>query len=93
MLFVAHCIDNPDSVAIRMANRQAHLDHLRAQGEHVKLAGPLLADDGGMVGSLLILDFADRAGVEMFLHDDPYGKAGLFASVVVHAFRQVLPEG
>lgn len=76
-----------------MANRQAHLDHLRAYGEHVTLAGPLLAEDGGMAGSLLVLDFDGRAALEAFLRNDPYGKAGLFASVVVHPFRKVLPEG
>jgi len=94
MLFVVHCIDKPGHADVRTANRQAHLDHLRAQGDGVVLAGPLLAEDGGgMAGSLLVLDFADRAATETFLRDDPYARAGLFESVALHPFRQVLPEG
>ena len=40
-----------------------------------------------MMGSLLIMEFTDKAAAESFVAGDPYGKAGVFASVEVVAFR------
>ncbi|VBB68939.1 YCII-related domain protein [invertebrate metagenome] len=61
--------------------------------DRLVLLGPLLAADGtGMVGSLIVIDLPDLAAIEIFLAQDPYSQAGLFESVMVHPFRQVLPE-
>jgi hypothetical protein len=40
-----------------------------------------------MVGSLLIMDFADRAAAEAFAADDPYRKAGVFEGVDILPWR------
>jgi uncharacterized protein YciI len=45
-----------------------------------------------MIGSLLILDLADRQTAEDFAANDPYSKAGLFESVAIHPWRKVLPK-
>jgi uncharacterized protein len=39
------------------------------------------------------VDYPNRAEVDRFLAEDPYGKAGLFQSVTVRPFRKVFPEG
>lgn len=92
MYYAITCLDKPASEAIRMANRQAHLDYLKGFKDKVLIAGPLLADDGArMVGSLLVLDFPDRRAADDFAGGDPYNKAGLFASTVVRPWRKVLP--
>ena len=44
-----------------------------------------------MIGSLLIIDFPDRAAADSFAAGDPYGRAGLFASVRVSPWRKVIP--
>lgn len=46
-----------------------------------------------MVGSLLILDFADKAEAENFAANDPYAKAGLFERVDIRPWRKVYPKG
>lgn len=93
MLFAIHCIDKPDSQAVRAANRAAHLEHVADHQDRILTAGPLLSDDGAqMMGSLLVLDFADRAEVEKFIKDDPYNKAGLFIRVDVKVYRAVFPK-
>jgi uncharacterized protein YciI len=38
------------------------------------------------------MDFPDRRAAVAFAADDPYARAGLFASVAVTAWRQVLPR-
>ena len=93
MLYVLTCLDKPDAAALRAETRPAHLDYIRARVERVLLAGPLLAEDGKTpIGSLLVVDFANRAELDRFSAEDPYVKAGLFQSVTVRPFRKVFPE-
>ena len=91
-MFVVHCQDKPGAQQIRLDNRAAHLEFLKANIERVVMAGPVQTDDRtGMVGSVLVLDFADRAELDAFLAGDPYAKAGLFAAVTVLPYKKVLP--
>ena len=93
MLYAIYCLDRPGQAGLRAATRQAHLDFLAPYVERIRFAGPLLAEDGeSMVGSLLVIDFPDRAAVDAFLAADPYAKAGLFQSAVARPWRQVLPK-
>jgi hypothetical protein len=91
MHYAAICLDKPNSLQIRLANRAAHLDYLRAQAATMKVCGPLLADDGEtMIGSLLIIEAPDRKAAEAILAKDPYRKAGLFASSELRPWRWVV---
>src|SRR3546814_2105523 len=88
MNFALYCIDKAGHGAVRAENRPAHLDYLNRNLEQLMLAGPLLGDDGTTVlGSLLVIEAADRAAAEAFAAGDPYAKAGLFESVTIKAFR------
>lgn len=87
MLFALMCLDKPNALEVRMGAREAHLAYVRERLDQVKLAGPLLDDEGGMAGSLLILDVADRAAAEAFNAQDPYTLAGLWGSVEIRAFK------
>jgi len=93
MHYVLYCLDKSGHSQIRADNRNAHLDYLKTFGNAVFAAGPLLDDAGtGMIGSLLVMDLPDRAAVDRFVAGDPYGKAGLFASVRVSPWRKVIPQ-
>ncbi len=93
MLYMILCQDKAGASEIRAANRSAHLAYLDTLGDKVFCAGPMLTDDGaGMVGSLLIIDFEDKAAAERFAEADPYAKAGLFQSVTIRPWRRVLPK-
>jgi uncharacterized protein YciI len=91
-LFVVSYIDKPNSLALRMATRPAHLAyaHDEANPAKVKIGGPYLDDKGEMCGSLIILDAPDRATAVKFTENDPYVRAGLFSSVDVRAYRLTL---
>ena len=93
MHFVIHCTDKPDSAAVRAANRPDHLVHLERHAGSIVAGGPLLGEDGASpVGSLLVMEFADRAAAERFAAEDPYAKAGLFAVVTITPWRQTYPK-
>jgi uncharacterized protein YciI len=91
MAFMIYCLDKPDHLETRMANRPAHVDHLIAHEAHLVTAGPLL-DGERMIGSLLVVDFATRPEVDAFLAADPYSKAGLFQSVTVRPYKNAFPR-
>lgn len=92
MFFAFHCLDKPNAGELRRVTREAHLAHLATVTDRVLVAGPLLDDAGTPVGSLLVVDFADRAAAEAFARADPYATAGLFETVTVLAWRKVLPQ-
>jgi uncharacterized protein YciI len=96
MLYMAVCYDKLEGHALRLANRAAHLDFLRANDAFIKVCGPILADDNeAMIGSLLIVEAPDRATADALLARDPYSLAGLFRSVDVRPWRWVIgsPNG
>ena len=89
MLFVIYAKDKPGDA--RMTHRAAHLDYLKTQGAMVKTAGPLLGPDGQtMIGSMLVVEAADRAAAERFAAGDPFARNGVFASVEIHPWRASL---
>ena len=92
MYFFIFCDDKPGHADVRKANREAHLAYLEGFRDQVVAVGPTLTDDeGGMNGSVLLMDFPDRAAVDAFLAGDPYGRAGLFDSVTVRPWKKVIP--
>ncbi len=88
MYFAIVCNDKPDSMDLRLANRAAHVDYLKARGAGVMAAGPFTTEDGAaMTGSLIVLEAADLAEAQAFAAGDPYNKAGLFASVDIRPWK------
>jgi uncharacterized protein YciI len=99
MLYAIICEDVPDSLPLRIATRPAHLERLQAMTAHnrIILAGPHPALDSsdpgtaGFTGSLIVASFDSLAEAQQWANDDPYVTAGVFRSVVVKPFKQVLP--
>lgn len=91
MYFAIQCIDKPDHSHVRAETRPVHLDYLRSKVAQVFCAGPLQDDAGSAIGSLIIMDFADRAEAEAFAAGDPYAKAGLFSTVTITRWAKALP--
>ena len=93
MLFIATCLDKPESLDKRLANRPAHLAYLEGLGDKVRAAGALLADDlKTPTGSMLIFSGESEAEIRAILDADPYAQAGLFASVTVKPWRQAVGQ-
>ncbi|MBY0431789.1 MAG: YciI family protein [Rhodospirillales bacterium] len=91
-MYVVYCVDKPNHLPVRLANRDAHLAHARANLDRILIAGPMLTEDGtGMVGSMFVFTMDSREEVERHMAEDPYVKAGLFESVLIRPFKKVLP--
>ena len=70
--------------------RPDHLKYLESLGAGLKAAGPFTDDDGQPIGSLVIIEAADRAAAKAMADADPYAKAGLFASVEISAWKWLI---
>tara|TARA_Y100001934_G_scaffold201023_1_gene237030 strand:- start:1694 stop:1993 length:300 start_codon:yes stop_codon:yes gene_type:complete len=99
MLYAILGTDVPDSLEARLAARPPHLERLsvlQAEGR-VALAGPLPAIDNedpgaaGFTGSLIVAEFESLAAAEAWINADPYVTQGVFETVVVKPFKQVMP--
>ncbi|WP_025051837.1 YciI family protein [Sulfitobacter noctilucae] len=90
MLVCLMAHDKPGSLDVRKANRDAHLAYLKDTG-CVTLGGPFRDSQGDMCGSMLVLDLPDMAAAEAWAAEDPYAKAGLFETVTLREWIQVLP--
>ncbi|HTX50404.1 MAG TPA: YciI family protein [Caulobacteraceae bacterium] len=86
-LFVLTCLDKPDALPLRLANRGAHFAYIGGLAGVLRLGGPFLDDKGDMAGSLMIIEVEDLAAAKAFSAGDPYVKAGLFQSVDIRPWR------
>lgn len=91
--------DIPDSLALRLQARPAHLARLEALKDDGRLlvAGPHPAIDSpdpgeaGFSGSLVIAEFSSLEDARAWADADPYIEAGVYASVTVKPYKVVLP--
>lgn len=83
------CIDKPNSLNVRMANRAAHVEHLKSSAI-IELAGPFVDANGDMCGSMLVLSVQSLAEAKEWLAEDAYTKAGLFSSVDIREWKKVI---
>jgi hypothetical protein len=89
MLFALICKDKPGHLQVRLGNRPDHVAFLRKLNEEgtLKFAGPFLGEDEKPMGSLVVVDAKDKNHAAEIGAEDPYAKAGLFESVVIHAWN------
>ena len=92
MLFAFMLFDAPGTAALRLEVRPEHKTYLGAVAERMAFAGPLLDDAGAMTGSLLVIDFADRAAALAWLAAEPFTRAGVYGRSEVMAFRNLWPQ-
>jgi uncharacterized protein YciI len=80
----------PDVTDARRALLDQHRRYFVDGGylEHFIARGPLLSDDGTeWLGSAMLIELPDRTVVDAMMSDEPYVRAGLYASVDIHDWQ------
>ena len=80
---------DPDALNRRLAARPAHLENvgkLKARGQFTE-GGALLDDNGKMIGSMMIVSFADKADLDHWMESDPYVAGKVWERVEVMPYR------
>ncbi|GAA0852886.1 YciI family protein [Aliiglaciecola litoralis] len=99
MLYLIYSQDVENSLPLRKVARPAHLERverLKQQGRLV-IAGPCPAIDSddpgeaGFTGSLIIAEFDSLHDAQKWADEDPYVLGGVYQSVTVKPYKQVLP--
>ena len=87
-MFVCECLDGPDAPTFR---KQSAAEHHTYQGSIIDryvVHGPLRSDDGRtLLGSLFIIEVADRAMAEDLIENEPMTKAGVFSEINIYRWR------
>ena len=93
MQFMIMAYDGENILDKRMEVRSQHLEGMAKLGKHVVCAGGLLDDEGKLKGSALVVEFDDRAGVDEYLENEPYVKAGVWKMIEVEPMNVVIMNG
>ena len=91
--------DVENSLEKRASASPEHLARVNSLVEEGRLliAGPhpavdaLEPGDAGFTGSLIVAEFDSLEDAQSWADNDPYVKAGVYASVTVKPFKKVLP--
>lgn len=91
MLYALVCTDKPDSLQLRLDTRPPHVAFLNELNDKgvLKIAGPFLGSDGNPNGSLVIIEADSMEAAAAIAAEDPYAKAGLFATVDIRPYNWV----
>ena len=93
MQFIIKAYDGINTLERRMAVRPRHLENMSKVNGKVICAGGLLDNEGKMKGSVLIMEFADRAGLDAYLASEPYIAEHVWEKVTVEAMNVVIVNG
>lgn len=89
MLWAVIATDKPNSAALRAQHIEGHRQYLAKHTQKIFFSGPLQTDDAGAaLGSLWILQVADKAAAEDFVKNEVFYQAGVFESVIYRRMRQ-----
>jgi len=93
MQFLIKAYDGEGMLEKRMEVRPRHLEGMKALGKQIICAGGLLDDDGKMKGSVLIVDFPDRAAVNAYLDHETYVVEGVWQKIEVEPLNVAFVNG
>lgn len=93
MQFIIRAYDGPDMLEKRMSVRPRHLKNMKRVIDHVICAGGLLDGEGKMKGSVLVMDFTDRASLDEYLDSEPYIMEKVWEKVEIESMNVVIVNG
>jgi len=88
-LIIARDGADPEAERRRLAARPAHLENaarLQSKG-HLLVGGALIDDDGRMIGSACVAQFATREELDHWLRTDPYVTGKVWHEIEVLPYR------
>lgn len=88
-LVIARDGTDDEAPARRRAVRPTHLAAIQplVDAGNVLVGGAILSEDGEMIGSMLLVEFPDRADVDGWLERDPYVTGDVWRQIEVTPFR------
>lgn len=93
MIYTFILLDKANAQDLRRGLKAQHRAYITKVAERIAFAGRLVGDDGRTkVGSLIAVDFPSREAATQWLQDEPFTRAGLYASIQIQAFLNLWPQ-
>ena len=93
MVYVFHLLDRPGAEPLRLRIRPEHKAYLAQVADRMAFAGPLTSEDGQtMIGSVFAIEFDNLDAAKRWQADEPFTKAGVYASSSVLPFVNLWPQ-
>lgn len=88
-LVIARDGTDEDALERRLQVRPSHLESIAplVGSGNVLVGGAMLSGSGDMIGSMLLMDFPDRAALDAWLEADPYVTGGVWKEIEIKPFR------
>ena len=93
MQFIVKAYDGEGMLEKRLDVRPRHLEGMKKLGKQIICAGGLLDDEGKMKGSVLVMEFENRAALDEYLNNEPYVTEGVWQKIEVEVMNVVLVNG
>ena len=93
MQFVITAYDGEGMLEKRMEVRPAHLANMSQIKGKVVCAGGLLDEEGKMKGSVLVMEFDSKDGLDDYLRTEPYIVEHVWDKVKVEPMNVVIVNG
>jgi len=93
MQYIIRAYDGKDMLQKRMEVRPRHLENMAEIQGRVICAGGLLDEEGKMKGSVLVMEFENREGLDRYLNSEPYILEGVWDKVKVEPMNVVIVNG
>jgi len=90
MQFVITAYDGEGMLPKRMEVRPRHLEGMERLRKHVVCAGGLLDEEGKMKGSVLVMEFENRAELDAYLAQEPYVTEHVWERITVERMNVVI---
>ncbi len=93
MQYIITAYDGENMLEKRMEIRPRHLENMTRVKGKVLCAGGILDEEGTMKGSMLVIDFAEKADLDDYLQNEPYIKEKVWEKVHVENMNVVILNG
>ena len=93
MQFMVKAYDGEGVLEKRMEARPAHLKRMEELGSKVLCGGGILDEEGTMKGSMLVVEFPDRAALDAWLKEEPYVVAQVWEKIEIERYNVVFLAG
>lgn len=93
MQFVVTAYDGENMLEKRMAVRPRHLEGMKQLGKHIVCAGGILDEEGKPKGSVLVMEFEDRAALDDYINNEPYVLEHVWENITVETMNVVIMDG
>ena len=92
MTFFIVAKDAADASERRQKVRDQHLREIEShvKAKRVLMGGAILDDEGNVIGSGLVAEFASRETLDEFLQSDIYTREGVWESFEVYPFKRAV---